>query len=184
MRVTPLQLIVATAALAGGVTWAATWLRSPPTATGTVEKKTAESPRAEAARLQRRPLPRFEIVESPVPALPSPALMAVPAQPPPPAPPPNPQAELQARGAKDGFVFRETGSQAIYLVRNGAKIRVPTEAALQALGHRLPQVEVVPAGWSSSLPDRPPEPPVSDDGGGARRPRASGALFEKLGRKP
>jgi hypothetical protein len=163
VRIKPLTLGLTAAALAGIVVLAVTMLRSDKAASSNADatqRSDDESPRARiASRLRAHSVPRFETVEQPAPSGPAPS-PSVPALVPPPVPappPPTPQAELHARASKDGFIFREAGSQTMYIVQNGTKFAVQNEAELRALGYSTDRVEEVPSGSLNFLHDKPPE---------------------------
>jgi hypothetical protein len=121
------------------------------------QQRDAQAPRSTS---KRRPLPRFRTVESPAAPVPPVALTPPPIEEAPPAPPPPPPDEktsLKERASKDGFLFREAGSKATYVVQGGAKFWIPSVEEFQAMGHTWDKVEVVPPGSLSFLRDRPPE---------------------------
>jgi hypothetical protein len=197
VRIKTLTLGLTGAALVGVVGLAITLLRSDPAASsdgGVAAKNDTETARARlASRLRSRSVPHFETVEQPAP--PPPPQAPVPALTPPPVPPPpppTPEAELRQRASKDGYVFREAGSQAIYIVQNGTKFHVQSEAELRALGYSWDKVEEVPSGSLSFLRDRPPEKTLLRERdskavyyyeNGQKRYITSGILFEQLGHK-
>jgi hypothetical protein len=198
VRIKPLTLGLTAAALAGVVVLAVTLLRSDQAASsdaGATQQSDDDSPRARlASRLRAHSVPRFETVEPAAPAAPA-APPSVPALVPPPipAPPPQtPEAELHARASKDGFLFREAGSQTIYIVQNGTKFPVQSEAELRALGYSADRVEEVPSGALNFLHDKPPEKTLMRERdqktvyyweNGQKRHVTSDTLFDKLGVK-
>jgi hypothetical protein len=153
-----------------------------------------ESVRARLAnRARSHSVPHFEPIEPPqsAPQAPPPP---VPALTPPPleVPPPTPAGELRARASKDGFLFREAGSQQIYLVQKGTKFLIHDETELRSMGYTADHVETVPPGSLNFLLDRPPEktlfrerdsPAVYYYENGQKRVIANEKVFEGLGHK-
>jgi hypothetical protein len=54
-------------------------------------------------------------------------------------------------------LFRESGSNMVYVVQGGTKYWVPSEQEFYSLGYRWDRVEMVPPGSLSFLRDRPPD---------------------------
>jgi hypothetical protein len=197
VRIKSLTLGLTAIALAGITAVGISRLRADKAPSGdgeTAPRNDDDSPRARlASRLRARSVPRFETIETPTPPpAPPPAVPALTPPPLAPPPPPTPQAELQARASKDGFVFREAGSQVMYIVQNGTKFAVQSEAELRALGYSADRVEVVPSGSLNFLHDKPPEKTLLRERdqksvfyweNGQKRYITSADLFEKLGHK-
>jgi hypothetical protein len=100
------------------------------------------------------------------------------------------QASLRERSTRDGYLFREDGSPAVYVVQGGTKYFIPSIPEFNALNYRMPSVEVVAPGSMGHLRDRPADgallkerdnPTVYRYEGGQKRPFASEAVFQKRG---
>jgi hypothetical protein len=81
-------------------------------------------------------------------------------QPPPPeftSPPKTEREQLKERASKDGFLFREAGTDRVFVVQGGSKFHIPNREEFEALGYRWDQIEEVPQGSLGFLPDRPAE---------------------------
>jgi hypothetical protein len=190
VRVKLSTLVVVAAATAGLATAMFLVLRGSP---GSV---TADSSESRALGRRSRSLPRFHTSESAPPAeakpTPPPAFVQTP---PPPefiAPPKTPQQELKERASKDGFLFREEGSDTVYVVQGQSKYMVPSAQEFEALGYKWDQVETVARGSLSFLPSRPQErvllrernsPQVYFYENGQKRGILSPQAFERLGHK-
>jgi hypothetical protein len=198
VRIRVVTLGLAAAALAGIVGLGVTLLGSGGASTsdaGTPGVDPAESVRARLARARSRSIPRFETVEpapAPSPPPPPPPVPALAPPPLPAMPPPTPEGELKLRASRDGYLFREAGSDAIYVVQNGTKFQVQNEAELRALGYSSDRIETVPSGSLNFLRDRPPEktlfrerdsPAVYYYENGQKRVIANEKVFEGLGHK-
>jgi hypothetical protein len=194
VRIKALTLGLTGAALAGLVGLGVTWLRSDSASSGDAGAAPGqtESVRAQlASRLRSRSVPRFETIEPPPPPPPPPVpALAPPPLAPPPAPPP--ETELHARASRDGFLFREAGSDSIFVVQNGTKFQVQGDAELRAMGYSADKIAVVPPGSLGFLRDRPPEktllrerdsPAVFYYENGQKRVIANEKVFEGLGHK-
>jgi hypothetical protein len=101
-----------------------------------------------ALRRRSRPVPKFEVV--------------APKAPPPVAAAPVPtetqeQRELTERASKDDFIYREAGSQTIYVVKNGTRWPVRNAEELQALGLDPNSVQEVPPNSLRFLRSQPPD---------------------------
>ena len=180
--------------LAALVGLAVTVLRSDAAPSGRADNADAGDPRARlASRLRGRSLPRFNTIEQPPPPpepLAPPAL--TPPPPPPPPPPPTEQGELKERASRDGFVFREAGNAAVYLVQAGTKFHIKSQEDLYALGYNWDRVEIVPPGSLTFLRDRPPEKTLLRERdqaavfyyeNGQKRWISSQETFERLGHR-
>jgi hypothetical protein len=96
-----------------------------------------------AAMGRRRPLPRFD-----------PSVLAAP------VPQKATAADLdRVRNAakEDGVLFREAGSDKIYVVQRGTKFLIPSGEEFGALGYSSEKVNEVPVGALTALQDRPPD---------------------------
>ena len=99
--------------------------------------------------MKRRPraVPRFEVVAPKAP-------------PPSAAPPPSESPELRElkeRASQDNFVYREAGSQEIYVVKNGTRWPVKSPDELQALGIDPAAIQEVPRNAVGFLRSQPPD---------------------------
>jgi hypothetical protein len=143
------------------------------------------------ARYRGRSVPRFD-----------PSVFAVRNEPPPPASPspaaPEPSGEeeererLRQEAKKDGFLFREAGSAAVYVVQNGTKFHVPSEQEFKALGFSWNDVREVAPGSLDFLTARPPERSLFRERGdprvyfyenGQKRWIVSGEVFDRWGHR-
>src|SRR5687767_14774333 len=77
-----------------------------------------------ALRRRPRPIPKFEVV---APKAPPPSAAPAPSEPP-------EIRELKEKASQDNFVYREVGSQQVYIVKNGTRWPVKGNEDLQALG--------------------------------------------------
>ena len=191
MRVKVSTLVVVAAAAAGLATAAFLMFRESP---GSVSAHTGESGRSAGRR--PRAVPRFHTTEpAPTPeARPAPPPAFVEAPPPPEftPPPKTPQQELKERASKDGFLYREEGSDTVYVVQGGTRYAVPSAQEFEALGYKWDQVENVPRGSLGHLPSRPQErvllrernsPAVYYYENGQKRGITSAEAFERHGFK-
>jgi hypothetical protein len=64
---------------------------------------------------------------------------------------------VRAAAKEDGALFREAGSDKIYVVQRGTKFLVPSNDEFGALGYSADKVTDVPVGALSALQDRPPD---------------------------
>lgn len=153
MRVKVSTLVVFGAVVATGVATALFFMsRSSP---GTAVAHSTDSASGSARARRSRSLPRFDT--STVETKQSPPSFV---QPPPPeftTPPKTEQELLKERASKDGYLFREDGSNKVFVVQGGTKYFVPSEQEFEALGYKWDQIEVVPRGSLSFLRDRPAE---------------------------
>lgn len=100
-----------------------------------------------ATKRRTRQIPRFEVAPAPAPAL----------------PPTTPAAEnqelreLKEKASKDGFLYREAGSQEIFVVQHGTRFPVSSPEELQALGMDPTTVQEVPRGSLGFLRNQPPD---------------------------
>ncbi|HEY0712661.1 MAG TPA: hypothetical protein VGF45_08310 [Polyangia bacterium] len=197
MRIKVVTLVLTGAVLTSIVLLVTTLLKS--------DRGASEEPDAGAAQdwgrsktlRPRRSIPQFATIEQPAPP---PALQPPPAEEPqalsppplPPPPPPTPEAELKDRASRDGFVFREAGSKAVYVVQNGTRFHIQNDAELRAMGVTEDRIEVVPPGALGFLRDRPPEktllrerdsPAIFYYENGQKRYIANEKVFESLGHK-
>jgi PAS domain-containing protein len=109
----------------------------------------AAGPRRTPARTglaPARPLPRFTTSATP------PDLSRTPA-----SAPLSEQDQVRAAAKEDGVLFREAGTDAVYVVQRGTKFKVPNENELAALGYSPDKVRQVSKNALAALPDRPPE---------------------------
>ena len=147
-----------------------------------------------ASRLRPRALPKFQTVETPqAPApVPPPSFVKPPPLAPPPQSPPAEASELKQRASRDGFAYREAGSNAVFVVQNGTKFWVKSAEELRALGYSWDKVEVVQPNSLNFLRDHPPEktllrerdnPAVFYYENGQKHWITSADKFEKLGHK-
>ena len=196
MRTRVVTLSIFAAAILALLGLAVTLLRpgSPPPETSAESSADAgEAPQPRLpARLRPRSLPRFITAPTSEPAAP---LVPPPLAPPPPPPPPDParaRVELRARASKDGFLFREEGSYAIYVVQNGTKFHIQDPQEFRSLGYRPDHIEVVPQGALEFLRDRPQEntmfrerdnPSIYLYENGQKRLITSPEVIDRLGRK-
>jgi hypothetical protein len=190
VRIKVSTLVVVLAAAAGLATVLFLLLRESP---GSVAAHGGDS-RAAVGR-RGRSLPRFHTSESApsAEAKPSPPPSFV--QPPPPeftAPAKTAHEQLKERASKDGYLFREEGSDTVYVVQGGSKYPVPSSQEFEALGYKWDQVENVPPGSLTFLPNRPQErvllrernsPQVYYYENGQKRGILSPQAFERLGHK-
>jgi hypothetical protein len=115
--------------------------RRPPTDAGDTRPAGRPAPWASMAR--RRPLPRFD-----------PSVLAPLA---PPRATPQDLDRVRTAAREDGTLFREAGSDKIYVVMRGAKFLIPNAEEMAALGYDGHSVNEVPVGALGALQDRPPE---------------------------
>jgi hypothetical protein len=100
-----------------------------------------------AARRRTRQVPRFERAPAPPPSLP-----------PTTAAPENQEIrELKERASKDGFLFREAGSQDLYVVQHGTRFPVKSAEELRVLGLDPSTIQEVPPGSLKFLRNQPPD---------------------------
>jgi hypothetical protein len=64
---------------------------------------------------------------------------------------------LRQESRKDGFLFRQAGSDDIFVVQKGTRFKIGSSEELQALGFKWEQVKEVPPGTMDHLADRPPD---------------------------
>ncbi len=64
---------------------------------------------------------------------------------------------LRQQAKQDGFLFREAGSDKIFVVQKGTRFQVAGEKELRELGFKTEQVIEVPVGAMDHLADRPPD---------------------------
>jgi hypothetical protein len=64
---------------------------------------------------------------------------------------------LREQSRQDGFLFREAGSDKIFVVQKGTKFAVPNDTEFQKLGFKTDQVREVPPGTMDHLSTRPPD---------------------------
>jgi hypothetical protein len=64
---------------------------------------------------------------------------------------------VREQAKEDGTLFREAGSDKIYVVQKGAKFLVPDQEEFGALGYSTEKVNEVPPGALAALQDRPPD---------------------------
>ena len=193
MRISPLTIGIAGVAVAGLVTLAVTLSKFGDSAEPSAADDGNSRSRL-AAKLRGHSVPRFETIsqdEPNAPPPPPPVFTPPPIAAPPP-PPATPQAELKERASKDGFVYREAGNQAVYVVQNGTKFHIKSGDELRALGYSWDRVEVVPPGALGFLRDRPPERTLMRERdqkavyyyeNGQKRYIYSADTFERLGHK-
>jgi hypothetical protein len=102
------------------------------------------------------------------------------------------QLTVRERSMKDGFLFREDGSQAVHVVQGGVRYLIPSAPEFNALGYQWGNVQVVPPGTMAHLRDKPADRAlVKERGtstvylieGGARRPVISEDAFKRNGFK-
>jgi hypothetical protein len=65
--------------------------------------------------------------------------------------------KLREQSRQDGFLFREAGSDKVFVVQRGTKFAVANETELQKLGFKSEQVREVPPGAMDHLSSRPPD---------------------------
>jgi hypothetical protein len=115
--------------------------RPPPIDAAVTRPATRPAPWAAMGR--RRPLPRFD-----------PSVLT-------PLPPPRATAQdlerVRTVARQDGALFREIGSDKVYVVMRGAKFLIPNGDEMAALGYETQNVNEVPVGALGALQDRPPE---------------------------
>jgi hypothetical protein len=121
------------------------------------------------ARMRGRSVPRFQpAVAADEPARPSELRRPGPPALAPPAPadpsksgrwelPEPDHVRLRKEASRDGFLYREAGSSAVYVVQNGTKFHVPSMDEFKNLGLNPNNVREVPPGSLPFLADRPPE---------------------------
>jgi hypothetical protein len=97
---------------------------------------------------------------------------------------------VRAAGKQDGTLFREYGSDKVYVVVKGTRFLISGREELQALGYDADKVTDVPAGALSALQDRPPDGTLLRERGkahvwvyqgGRKRWVTSPTIFEKSG---
>jgi hypothetical protein len=100
------------------------------------------------------------------------------------------EVSLRERSLRDGFLFREDGSRAVFVVQGGTKYFIPAQAEFNALGYQSASIEVVAPGSLGHLPDKPADgallkergdPTVFRCEGGKRRPFKSDDAFKRHG---
>jgi hypothetical protein len=96
-----------------------------------------------AAMGRRRALPRFDpsVLAAPVPQKATAADLD----------------RVRTAAKEDGVMFREAGSDKIYVVQRGTKFLIPNGEEFNALGYNSEKVTEVPIGALSALQDRPPD---------------------------
>jgi hypothetical protein len=67
------------------------------------------------------------------------------------------RTKLKEDARKDGFLFREAGSPAVYIVQNGTKFHIQTPSELGDMGLSWDKVREVPAGSLDFLTSKPPD---------------------------
>lgn len=65
--------------------------------------------------------------------------------------------QLRQKSKQDGFVFRQAGSDDIFVVQKGTKFKVAGHEELEKLGFKREQIAEVPPGTMDHLSDRPPD---------------------------
>jgi hypothetical protein len=102
------------------------------------------------------------------------------------------EVSLRERSARDGFLFREDGSKAVFVVQGETKYFIPSNEEFGALKYSYGNVEVVAPGSLGHLRDKPADgallkergnPTVFRFEGGKKRPFASQSAFDKRGFK-
>jgi hypothetical protein len=100
------------------------------------------------------------------------------------------QATLRDRSLKDGFLFREDGSQAVHVVQGGTRYLIPTPQEFTGLGYQWHNVEVVPPGSMAHLRNKPADRALVKERGtptvyvieaGKKRPITSEEAFHRSG---
>jgi hypothetical protein len=74
---------------------------------------------------------------------------------------------LRQQAKKDGFLYREAGTDKVFLVQKGTRFPLGT-AELQQMGFKLESVVEVPAGTMDHLSDRPPDRALLRENGDPR----------------
>jgi hypothetical protein len=189
VRVKVSTLVVAGAAVVGLATLAFVLFRGSP---GPAVAQSGESTKSPVVGRRARSLPRFHTATDTPEARPAPPTFV---QPPPPEFTTAPKTErelLKERASKDGYLFREEGSDAVYVVQGGTKFHVPNPEEFEALGYKWDNIEVVPRGALGFLRDRPNERTLLRERdskavyfyeNGQKRGIASPEAFERLGHK-
>jgi hypothetical protein len=191
VRVKVSTLVVAGAAVVGLATLAFVLFRGSP---GPAVAQSGESTKSPVMGRRARSLPRFHTsTEAPAPeARPAPPTFV---QPPPPeftTPPKTERELLKERASKDGYLFQEAGSDAVYVVQGGSKYHVPNPDEFNALGYRWDQIETVPPGSLGFLRDRPNDRVLLRERNsqqvyyyenGQKRGITSAEAFERMGHK-
>jgi hypothetical protein len=189
VRVKVSTLVIAGAAVVGLATLAFVLFRRAP---GPAVAQSGESTKSPVVGRRARSLPRFHTATEAPEARPAPPTFV---QPPPPeftTPPKTERELLKERASKDGYLFREEGSDEVYVVQGGSKYHVPNPEEFESLGYKWDQIEVVSRGSLSFLRDRPTErvllrernsPQVFYYENGQKRGITSPAAFERLGHK-
>jgi hypothetical protein len=77
------------------------------------------------------------------------------------------EAHLRDRSMQDGFLFREDGSPAVFVVQGGTRYLIPNAKEFSALGYQWPSVELVSPGAMSHLRDKPPDRALLKERGGS-----------------
>ena len=102
------------------------------------------------------------------------------------------EVSLRERSLRDGFLYREDGSQAVFVVQGGTRYFIPSQPEFNALGFKTASIEVVAPGSLGHLRDKPDDgallkergdPTVYRYEGGKRRPIVSQDVFNKRGYK-
>ena len=97
---------------------------------------------------------------------------------------------LRERSSRDGFLFREDGSQAVHVVQGGVRYLIPNPQEFKAFGYQWHNVEVVPPGSLAHLRDKPADRALIKERGastvfliegGTKRPVASEDAFKRQG---
>ena len=115
--------------------------RPPPIDAAVARPASRPSPWAGIAR--RRPLPKFDpSVLTPLP---------------PPRATPQDLDRVRTVARQDGALFREIGSDKVYVALRGTKFLIPNADELAALGYQSQSVNEVPVGALGALQDRPPD---------------------------
>jgi hypothetical protein len=193
VRVKVSTLVVAGGAVAGLATLAFVLFRgSPGPAAASFTTSGESDTRVPAVGRRARSLPRFHTSAEAPEARPAPPTFV---QPPPPeftTPPKTEREQLKERASKDGYLFREDGSETIYVVQGGSKFAVPNREEFEALGYKWDQVEVVQRGTLGFLRERPNERTLFRERdsravyyyeNGQKRGITSPEAFERLGHK-
>jgi hypothetical protein len=96
-----------------------------------------------ASMARRRPVPRFDpsVLAAPVPQKATAADLD----------------RVRTAAKEDGTLFREAGTDKIYVVQRGAKFLIPNGEEFGALGYNSEKVNEVPVGALAALQDRPPD---------------------------
>jgi hypothetical protein len=102
------------------------------------------------------------------------------------------EVSQRERSSRDGFLFREDGSKAVFVVQGGARYLIPSPAEFNALGYKWGNVEVVSPETVAHLQTKPPERALLKERGtstvfliegGTKRPVASEDAFKRAGFK-